>query len=244
MRKQMPQTAGAFTLEYWVDRDAVTIIWGWTRQIVPLTGIERIVLGVDATLAKPAGWWHWPCPERSRRHHQRLGVVNAYSTRGLVEQIVLVTPNECFGVSPRDTDGFMEAVQTRFALGTARPLRSVLIRPPLWTWPLWRDRTALLLIGVGLLVLIAMFGILSVRFPSLSSDLPLHFNVHGVPDRISPKSSLFALPIIGLVTWLLNLVAGVWIYRRIQRGGAYLLWGGAVVVQLIAGIALINLTRW
>ncbi len=69
-----------------------------------------------------------------------------------------------------------------------------------------------------------MFGMLTFRFPDLSSDLPLHFDVNGLPDRIAPKSGLFALPLIGLLAWLGNLTAGVWIYRRLQRYGAYLLW--------------------
>ena len=54
----------------------------------------------------------------------------------------------------------------------------------------------------------------------------------------------FALPIIGLLTWLVNLALGVWSYRRVQVGAAYLLWGGAVVIQGIAGLALFNLMRW
>jgi hypothetical protein len=33
-------------------------------------------------------------------------------------------------------------------------------------------------------------------------------------------------------------------YRRVQPQGAYLLWGGALVVQGIAGLALFNLMRW
>ena len=42
------RTLGAFTLEYWVDRDAVTMVWGPTRQIVPIGAIREIVLGTSA----------------------------------------------------------------------------------------------------------------------------------------------------------------------------------------------------
>jgi len=89
-----------------------------------------------------------------------------------------------------------------------------------------------------------MFAVLSFLFPYLSADLPLHFDVNGLPDRIASKSGLFGLPVIGLVTWLFNTVVGIWLYRRIQRGAAYLLWGGAMVVQGITGLALFNLMRW
>jgi hypothetical protein len=159
-------------------------------------------------------------------------------------QLILVTPAESYGLAPADPDGFLRALQERHALGVARPLQAELQRPPAWTWPLWQDRVALVLIGAGLLGVLLMFGALCFRFPELSSDLPLHFDVNGIPDRIVPKSGLFVLPLIGLIAWVFNLVTGVWLYRRVQQGAAYLLWGGAVVVQLIAGLALFNLMRW
>ena len=67
--------------------------------------------------------------------------------------------------------------------------------------------------------------------------------MNGIPDRIDVKSGLFALPLIGMIVWLVNLVAGIWLYRRYQLGAAYLLWGGAVIVQAIAALALLSLIR-
>lgn len=238
------RTFAIFKLEYWVDRDAVTLVWGSTRQIVPLAQIERIIEDPVAHPSQPARPWHWPCPTRRRLECPELGVVNAYATRPLNEQIVLVTAGESYGLSPADRQGFLRALQERFALGSTRSLQIELRRAPVWTWPLWRDRGALFLIGAGLLGVLVMFGALCFRYPALSSDLPLHFDVTGLPDRIAPKSDLFALPMIGLLTWLFNTAAGVWLYRHVQQGAAYLLWGGALVVQGIAGLALFNLMRW
>jgi len=59
-----------------------------------------------------------------------------------------------------------------------------------------------------------------------------------------PKSGLFVLPMIGLITWVFNLLMGSGSNRQVQQGAAYLLWGGAVAVQMIAGLALFNLMRW
>ncbi len=238
------RTLGAFTLEYWIDRDAVTVVWGLTRHIVPLTHIEQILTNPALQPRQGPRLWHWPCPFRRRLRCDRLGVVNAYATQPLSEQLVLVTPAESYGLSPADREGFVRALQDRYALGAARPIQPELRRPPIWTWPLWRDRAALFLIAAGLFGVILMFAVLSFLFPYLSADLPLHFDVNGLPDRIASKSGLFGLPVIGLVTWLFNTVVGIWLYRRIQRGAAYLLWGGAMVVQGITGLALFNLMRW
>jgi hypothetical protein len=147
-------------------------------------------------------------------------------------------------VSPENPERFLAALQERFALGPNRILDAELQRPPVWTWPLWRDRAALFLMAAGLLGVLVMFGALTFRYPSLSSDLPMHFDVAGLPDRIAPKSELFTLPVIGLLVWVFNTALGVWLYRHVQRGGAYLLWFGALAVQGIAGLALFNLMRW
>jgi len=238
------RTFGTFALEYWVDRDAVTLKWGLTRQVVPLPRIQRIQINTTVKPTSPPRPWHWPCAERRRYVVPGLGVVNAYATRPLAEQIVLVTAGESYSLSPDDVPGFVHAMQERHALGPVRQVGAELQRPPLWTWPLWRDRAAMILMGAGLFAVLLMFGVLCFRFPSLSSDLPLHFDVNGLPDRIASKEGLFALPVIGLVTWILNTAVGVWLYRHVQRGAAYLLWGGALVVQGIAGLALFNLMRW
>ncbi len=238
------RTIGAFSLHYWVDRNAVTLVWGVTRQVIPVGQIRQIVTGANTAATTPPRPWHWPCPYRRRLVSPELGIINAYATQPLGEQVILVTAGESYGLSPQDSEKFISALQERFALGPARVMMLELQRPPVWTWPLWRDRAALFLVGAGLLGVLVMFGVLSSRFPGISADIPLHFDVNGMPDRIAPKDNLFALPVIGLVTWLFNTFTGIWLYRRVQRGAAYLLWGGALAVQGVMGLALFNLMRW
>jgi hypothetical protein len=238
------RTVGSFTMQYWVDRNAITLVWGPTRQVIPITEIERVRYNVGEVSHEAPRYWHWPCPHRRRFRAKGLGVVNAYATRPVAEQIWLITAQECYAITPEDSDGFIEALQERYALGPGRALSAELQRPPLWTWRLWRDYVALFLIAAGLFGVILMFGVYCFRLPSLSADLPLHFDINGLPDRIAPKASLIALPAIGLLAWFINLTAGIWIYRRLQRHGAYLLWGGAVAVQVLAAAALFNIMRW
>jgi hypothetical protein len=238
------RTLGAFTLEYWVDRNTVTITWGLTQQTVPMGQIERVVVNPSAMPFDGPSLWHWPVPHRRRMSTELFGTLNAYSTRPLPEQVVLVTSGENYSLSPADQHRFLAALQDRFALGPNRVVEAELQRPPVWTWPLWRDRAALFLIAAGLLGVLVMFAALTISYPELSSDLPMHFDVAGLPDRIAPKAELFTLPVIGLVVWVFNTGLGVWLYRHVQRGAAYLLWFGALAVQGIAGLALFNLMRW
>jgi len=228
------RTYGAFTLEYWVDRDGVTIIWGPTRHLIPMGDIIRIVRG-DADGSRR--WWHWPAPWVSQRKSGRFGIVRSFATQPPAAHLLLVTEAGAYSVTPAQPERFLAALQARHLLGRARVRRPLTIRPPLRDYPLWRDRLGLGLLGAGFLLNLALFGLLSWRFPTLPADLPLHFDAAGQPDRIGTRSALFILPTLGLLAWLTNTAWGIWQYRR-QRLASYLLWGGAAAVQVLALVAL------
>ena len=56
------RTWAAFTLEYWVDRNAITVRWANLRQMIPLPS-RSPALSTDADLpiGKP-GLLEWPAP--------------------------------------------------------------------------------------------------------------------------------------------------------------------------------------
>jgi len=232
------RTWGCLSLEYWVDRDGVTIIWGPMRQPVPMGRIERIIRG--GIPAVEQHWWPWPGPYAAVRVESPLGQLFSYATRPPSEQLLLVTPGAVYGISPAEPERFLEALQERHLLGPARTLPAEPIWPRLWQWPFWRDRVGQGLLLLGFLLDLTLFGWLCFRFPALPDRLPLHFNAAGQPDRVGPRQGLFLLPLIGLLAWGVNAIWGGVIYRR-QRLGAYLLWGGAVAVQIIAALALKSL---
>jgi uncharacterized membrane protein len=90
---------------------------------------------------------------------------------------------------------------------------------------------------MGLVGVLALFGWLSFAYPSLPAQIPLHYDIRGGADRIGPRVGLLALPIIGMLAWTVNGLLGGLIHPR-QQVAAYLLWGGAIAVQILAGIAL------
>ena len=231
------RTWGCFSLEYRVNRDGVTIVWGPLRQPLPMAQIERIVRG-GAPSARHR--WPWPGPYAAARSESPLGPRLSYATRPAAEQLLLVTPEMVYGISPAEPESFLEALQERHLLGPARTLPTEPVWPRLWQWRFWQDRVGQGLLLAGLLLSLALFGFLAFRFLALPEQVVLHFNAAGQPDRVGARQRLFLLPLIGLLAWGINGVWGGVIYRR-QRLAAYLLWGGAVAVQIIAGLALWSL---
>lgn len=105
---------------------------------------------------------------------------------------------------------------------------------------LLQDRVLQVLLTATLVVNLALFGYLALRFDALPDNIPLHFDVTGLPDRIEAKASIFGLAIIGLIVFLVNTVLGVLTHRR-QRAACLLLAVSALLIQILIWFATLNI---
>ncbi|MBE9508399.1 MAG: DUF1648 domain-containing protein, partial [Chloroflexi bacterium] len=78
------------------------------------------------------------------------------------------------------------------------------------------------------------------QFPTLPLLVPIHFDAAGNPDRLVPRGQSFIIPLIGLLTLLVNGTLGGLAYPR-ERVASYLLWGGAVLVQVLVWTAAVGI---
>ena len=154
--------------------------------------------------------------------------------------MLVLTDAAAYGISPADREGFLAAFAARKELGPTQDVAQESIRPRFFEWPLWRDRTARGLVAGGLVLCVALFGFLILRYPNLPARIPLHFDPLGRPDRFGGPPEAFILPVIGLLALVVNAGLGVPVYLR-QRIPAYLLWSGAVLVQVLVWIAAVTL---
>jgi len=104
---------------------------------------------------------------------------------------------------------------------------------------LWRDRLYQALLALALLANLALLTYLAVRYNNLPDRLPLHYDSFGQPDRIEYKNAIFALPIIGVTVFFMNLGLGVLLHRR-ERAATLVLAIGALFVQVLMWLAVIN----
>ena len=227
---------------YLLDRNQLIIQWGATEQIIPTGQIQRVVSGeeVEGQIHFYGGMWpgHWvgygDLPE--------IGPALFYATTPPQQQIYIVTPVMTYGISPTEPEKFVASLRKRLEMGPTQIVELSSRRPAVMEWPLWYDRLGwvLLVAGVGLLLL--LIGWLCFHFHSLPWVIALHFDANGTPDRLGPRWQIFILPLIGLLTWLFNGILGGIFYRQKQeRVISYVLWGGAVWVQLLAWVAAVGL---
>ena len=235
------RTWGAFNLEYWLDRNALRIRWAGTCQVIPLHCIRRIIEGVDEMTVRPSVK-DWPSPF--------VRIVEGGEGRRLVrlasvplDQCLLIeTDDGIFAISPADPIGFLEELQALNRLGLSRTLSLVREQPTNYYALATESPAGRWLLLAGLIGCLALFGYLMILFPDLPEALVFHYNRQGVPDSIRPKNSLFLLPAIGLLTYLTNTLAGLWMRMQGQLSGAYLFWTGSLLVQALSLLALYSLT--
>jgi len=231
---------GFFSLRYRLDRNALTIIWGATRQIVPMASIQRVVRGEELEGEVEVEGVHWPGYWVGHGQVEGIGLVLFYATRPLAEQLLVVTPTLAYGISPDEPEKFLRAFELRRRLGPLQRVSQESRQPGLLTWPIWQDRLAHLLVALGLLANAALFAYLCWRYPTLPAFLPLHFDALGQTDRIAPRSEVFKLPFIGLLTLTANCSLGFLVHRG-ERFGSYLLLAGAVLVQVLLWLAVLGI---
>jgi hypothetical protein len=235
------QTANWASLRYRLDRNGIVIRSVGTEETIPIREIQRILPGehLGKGPVRRRGLY-WPGHERGQGMIPGVGRTRFLATRPLTEQLIVITPGMAYGISPQDPEEFQRAFHARRELGPNRLLTHEERRSPWFGWSLWTDQTAWALLGAALLINLALFGYISLRFPGLDFQLPLHFNSLGQPDRIGTKMELFALPIIGLIVLGANLILGLALYRR-ERAGSYLLWGAAATTQALFWLATFSI---
>ncbi len=224
--------------DYALDRNAFVIRYGPVREIIPMGNVQRVVAGLDVARGLQLrrvplpGWWI------GQGTHPELGRITFYANAPLARQLIVVTADGGYAISPRDRDVFLETFRVRFQMGPTRAVQPVRLVPAVMRWPLWSDRMALALILIAAVMNALLFAVGFARYPALPPRVVLHFGAAGAPDRFGAPGQVFGPAAIALVLYLLNFVVALVVYLRGEKLAAYLAWGGSVLVQLLFFVAM------
>jgi hypothetical protein len=184
----------------------------------------------------------WPGYCIGRGYIQGLGLTLFYADVPPSRQAIVVTPTLAYGISVPDMESFKEVFGACRQIGPSVEVKQESRQSAYVRWAIWGDRFAQGVLLGGVALNLALFAILCFRYPRLPNLLPLHYDIEGRVDRISPRSEIFVLPVIGLITLAANVVLGGVLYRR-ERVVSYITWGGALLVQILFLLALLNIVR-
>jgi len=222
-------TYGCATLRYSLDRNGLSIHWGFVRQVIPLDSVKRLARGEVIALPGISGV-NWPGYHVGRAEIREVGETLFYSThRRLAEIVYVVTPSLTYAVSPPDVQQFISDVESMQKQGATVPLRQVPRRHPLADQPFWHDRWAQGLAVAAVLLCAAAFGVIFRNYGGLPQSMAISFPPLDV-ERVASKRELLSLPTTAFAVLLVGLIAGFAV-RSWERVASYMLLASLVAVQ-------------
>jgi hypothetical protein len=203
--------------------------------------VQRLIAGEDVAdelrlLRVPLpGWWF------GVGRHPALGKVRFYATGSPDQQIVIVTPECSYVVSPYDDEAFVESFRIRLEMRPTQNVAHARLLPAFANWRIWRDKTALTLLILGIALNLGVFGLSAARFPAAPAQVALHFDANGIADRFGDKSQLFIPPLLGFITLSVSAALGLMLYVKGEALAAFMMWGGSAAIQALFLVAALTL---
>lgn len=223
-------------LRYEVGDGALTIVWGLTRQVVPLAVMQRVVRGRALGLPRIEGFDLGSLPAHvGRGRVARLGDVLFYSThRAPADILYIVTAEVSYGISPTAPQDLIRALQSAAeAAANFEPPRQELRRHPLAALPFWSDRFALTALCIAAVLALATMAVVFARYTAVPDRTIIAFPD---TDSIGRKRALLAIPATAVSIFILNTAAALALHRPL-RPVAYILLLGAIYVSALLIVA-------
>jgi len=224
-------------LGYEFNRNQLVIRTAGTQQIIPTGSIERVIDGRETAIEARVRGPTWPGYYVGEGQVEDVGMALFYAVAPPRAQAIVVTPSLAYGISVDDMESFLEVLATCQEIGPSVEVQQRSSEARYVRWDIWHDRLAQGVLFGGIAINLVLFGLLLFRYPLLPDAIPMHWDATGLVDRIALRQAVFALPVFGLITLLANDGLGAVFYRR-ERVASYMLWSGAVLVQLLFLLAL------
>lgn len=227
-------------LRYEVEGGALVIVWGLSRQVIPLAHMRRVVRGRALGLPAVHGITLPGLPVAiGAGRVPKIGRVLFYSTHRTPEDLLYVlTTASSYGISPADQAGLIAVLQAAAPYADpAAGIRQEVVRHPLAALPLWSDRVALRAAAAGGVLALLVVAVIFARYTGTPDRTTIPFPDG---DRIAAKSALLAIPATAIVLMLINTLTAFFLHRPVRPVAYMLLFGGIFVQTLLVAAALIS----
>ena len=228
------------TMSYALDRNGLVIHWGATRQVIPLSAIERLVPGTSVGVPSVRGV-SWMGYHVGRASLERIGNVLFYSTHQAPEQVLYVMTSERnYAISVTDPAGFARQVQIRQDLGPTARVTHHAQRLGSATQAFWYDPMGRALVAVALLATFVMWALVGLRYPDLPAAFELQFpaSENDPLVNVQTKDAILELPQIASGLLVVNLLIG-FVLHAWERVAGCVMFIAAAAVQVVFTAAIV-----
>ena len=221
------------TTRYTLSRRGLELRWGLRREVIPMPEIEWIRPVSDFKSKLPLPAFSFPGVYFGKKQVAGLGAVDFAATER--HQFLLVAcKGRYFVISPQEEQEFLDLFERLTELGS---LESVISKSEgfgtLWH-RVWSDSTTRRLILGGLAANAALL-VLALALVRLQP------NITWTTLETVPSQRLLLLPLLGLLTWLMDACAGAAFTLRgtLEKLMVYLLWGMPTILALLLAAAML-----
>ncbi len=232
---------GLLSARYWLDRDRFALRWGLAREVWPLSAVHSLrLLPREQAYSPPRRNFCWPGCLVGMGQVEGVGPVEVFAGQTAGGLVLLEGPHGALAISPPDPQAFIERYHELARLGSLEPVPFSRRRPDFLTLRIWEDRTGRILLLLGAALCLGFLAFAAARLPSLPETVLFGYHPSGMPQARVPASQLLLLPLVSGAAWLVDLVVGAWLFRRLpQPALAYLVWAvGCAVPLLLWGASL------
>ncbi|MGE3075857.1 MAG: PH domain-containing protein [Dehalococcoidia bacterium] len=231
------------TMSYVVDNEALTIHWGFRRIVVPIAVIQRMIPGRTLDIAHIKGLNWWGC-HVGGAEVKRVGFTLFFSTHSTPDELLyLVTTAEAYALTVLDQAGFAEEIQARAALAPMDDFSHRSSAEGIAAMPVWRDRTAAIIFGIGALLSLVLGSYVFASYPGLPDVVELSFPALGGIVRVGDKGELLRIAYLGAGILGFNAVVGVLLHARERAAGLWMLAASGMLQAVLFGAAVLAFSR-
>lgn len=225
---------------YSLERDGLHLRWGLRAEDIPLPEIEWIRPADELAFHLPLPFFQLPGSILGSRQVEGLGSVE-FLASDVSRLLLIATPQRVYAISPADPSAFMRTFLQVMEMGSLVPIRPYSSRPAVFMQGVWSSPAVRAVILVGLGLTLALFVIVGLRIPTLS-HVSLGFDPRGQPLDPAPPERLLLLPVLSAFVFILDLILGLFFYRRLEeRLAAFLIWISAIIFPALLILAVFQL---
>lgn len=247
--------------EYRLERDGIRLHWGLRHEDIPMNQIIWVKRAYEMESQPPLPRLRWPGSILGERK-MPSGTPLEYMAAGTDDLVFLATHVRIFALSPEDVPAFLERYQRLSELGSLSPFGPHSQYPSFLLARVWRVRPARGLILSGLIANLVLLIWVGLAIPNHDRIL-LGFVVGGEPV---PAIRLILLPLVSSFFYLVDLLAGLYFFRRVGLPDreaqnreaveeqnrqhetpapvfAYLLWSSGLITPLMFNLAVYYILR-
>jgi hypothetical protein len=218
---------------YILERDGLRLRWGLRSEDIPLQDIEWIRPIAELGYRVPLPLWNVPGAVLGSVMVPELGRLE-FIASDLETTLVVATRSKLFAISPQDPARFMQVFSRTKEMGSLSPMAAYSSLPAGYMQQVWSDPVARIPLLANFGLTLALLVVVSLLIPRREFFLMQAYLPPGVEPTPQPPQRLLLLPILGILTLAVDVVFGLFFYRRSdQRVVAYLLWVSGMLTPLL-----------